>query len=196
MVWAERDWVPAAERRRVRLAWVLLITLLGTGGALYIGGMIAWLSSAVSFALAGAGALILVITGFVGLAVLPYRRVNSEMVAATSTVFHISSADWAVGEVVTLEPAYCRKKQAIAERWWGRKARLVYFFPQRPTFRHARGQTLAGRRRAPRYLYELEVQHPIDALYGRGAALATPRDLRVAVIGRQELGSITMTSRR
>ncbi|MGO1629884.1 MAG: hypothetical protein ACTHX2_13820, partial [Microbacterium sp.] len=60
-------------------------------------------------------------------------------------------------------------------------AKVVYFFPQRPTIRHARGQTLAGRRHAPRHLYELELQRPVSRLYERGSSCATPDDVTVII---------------
>lgn len=168
MVWAEHEWVDAAERRRGRVASVVLIGLTLVGGAIYVSGLFTMFSG-VGLVLVAAGLLVLLVTVGVAMAAHPYRRVASE--AAPTTVFHISPAAWTAGEAVTLEVARCRKKQAITERWWARRARLVYFFPQRPTFRHARGQTLTSRRRVDFYLYELEIQRPIAALYERGAAL-------------------------
>lgn len=186
MVWAEHEWVDAAERRRGRVANVVLIGLTLVGGAIYVSGLFTMFSG-VGLMLVAAGLLVLSVTIVVAMTVNPYRRVASEV--APTTVFHISPAAWTSGEAVTLEVARCRKKQAITERWWARRARLVYFFPQCPTFRHARGQTLTGHRRVDFYLYELELQHPIDALYGRGAALATPDDVTALVRARQDLGS-------
>lgn len=72
----------------------------------------------------------------------------------------------------------------FAENRWGKRSRLVYFFPQRPTRQQALGQTLSGRRR-PRYLYELEVLSPFDAVYERVAARATTEDLTARVVRRQ-----------
>lgn len=186
MVWAEHEWVEAAERRRGTVASVVLIGLTLVGGALYFSGLFTMVSG-VGLALVAAGLLVLLVTVVAAMAVHPYRRVASE--DATTTVFHISPAAWTAGEAVTLEVARCRKKQAIAERWWPRRARLVYFFPQRPTLRHARGQTFTGHRGVERYLYELELQHPIDTLYARGAALAAPVDVTAVVRARQDLGS-------
>lgn len=186
MVWAENEWVDEAVRRRGATASIVLIALALVGGALYLSGLFT-MTSFPGLPLVVAGLLILATTAVVALSLHAYRRVGRE--AAPTTVFHISPAAWTVGEAVTLEAARCRKKQGIAERWWARRARLVYFFPQRPTLRHARGQAFSGRRRVGRTLYELELQHPIDALYARGAALATPDDVTVVVRARQDLGS-------
>lgn len=186
MVWAEQEWVEKAERRRGTVATVLLIGLIAVGGALYCFGLFR-IDTSLGLLLVSAGLLALLVALALAMAVHPYRRVISA--AAPSSVFHVSSALWAEGETVTLEVARCRKKQAAAERWWPRRAHLVYFFQQRPTLRHVRGQTFTRKRRAKRYLYELDLLHPIDTLYVRGPALATPDNVTVTVRSRQELAS-------
>lgn len=186
MVWAEQEWVESAERRRGMVASVVLIGLTLVGGALYFSGLFA-MSSGLGLVLVVVGLLVIVAASVVAMNVHPYRRVASE--GTPAVVFHISPASWTVGETVTLEVARCRNKQAIAELRRTHRARLIYFFPQRPTLRHARGQTFSGRRRAHRFLYELELQHPIEALYARGAALATPHDVTAVVIASQDLGA-------
>jgi hypothetical protein len=186
MVWAENEWVEATERRRGTVANVVVIGLTLLGGALYFSGLFTMLSGP-GLVLVIAGLLVLLVTAVAAMSAHPYHRVPSEV--APTTVFHISPAFWTTGEAVTLDVARCRRKQAITERRWARRARLVYFFPQRPTLRHARGQTFSGRRHVDRYLYELELQHPIDALYARGAALATPYDVTAVVRARQVLGA-------
>ena len=186
MVWAEEEWVEDTERRRGKIAGAVVIALTLIGGALYVWGLLAAQAGVGGLVVLGAGVLVLLATALAAMALHPYRRVSSDL--APPRVFHISPAIWSTGDLVTLEASRCRKKQAIAERRWARRARLVFFFRQRPTLGHARGQTLSGRRRAPRYLYELELQYPIDPLYARGAALATTSDVTVVVISRQDLG--------
>ena len=118
--------------------------------------------------------------------VAPYRRCTEPMPA---TVFHVSHALWEEGETVTLEVARSRKsnRQYVAAGGRPKKMALVFFFPQRPTIEHARGQALKGKRRAQRYLYELRPTHAVERTYARTSAWATPADLTAVVVRRQEL---------
>lgn len=187
MTWAENDWVDTQEHRQSMIATAVVISLFVAGGTLYAVGLFVAATGGDGLVAIAGGLLVLLATIYAAMALYPYRRIVGA--PAPRTVFHISSAVWAVDDLVTLEVARCHKKQAITEKRWPRRARLVYFFRQRPTLGHARGQSFSGRRRTPRYLYELQLQRPIDALYGRGAVVATPADVSVIVVARQDLGS-------
>lgn len=181
-LWADEDWVPASERRRGKLGGIGVIALTIVGGAFYLTGIVT-ITSSIGPVLFLIGLVLFLITIVLAVTASPYRRVPDA--AELTTVFHISPVLWEEGTRVTLEASRCRKKQFIAERRWGRQARLVYFFAQRPAQRHARGQTLAGKSRTPRYLYELRILHPIDCLYKRESAMGTPSDVDVEVVRRQ-----------
>lgn len=184
-LWAEQDWVsPTDQRRGTATAFVLLGLALG-GGGLYLAGII-WIRSGTGIFLFSSGLVLLLATGALTVVANPYRRTDADE-SSLRTIFHLSPALWEEGRIITLEVNRCRKKQFIAERWAGRRSRLVYFFPQRPTYKHARGQTLAGKRGAGRYLYEMEVTEPIARLYRRGSALATPSNVTVVILRRQEV---------
>ena len=192
-LWADHDWVADSERRRGRLAWIGPIAFTLVGGAFYFSGFIA-ITSSIGPVLLLIGLVLFLIATVLAVTASPYRRVRD--VVDLATVFHISPVYWEEGERVTLEVARCRKRQFIAERRWGRRSRLVYFFAQRPAQRHARGQTLAGKRRSPRYLYELKVLQPVERLYKRESAMGTPSNLVVEVVRRQTAESISNGRRR
>ena len=181
-IWAAEDWVPAEVKRRSTrgTATVLILTLIG--GGLYLAGIVT-IRAALGWPLFVSGLLVLLAVIVLVTAANPYRRMSADA-ELPRRIFHLSPEKWDEGATVTLEVGRCRKKQFIAENRWGRRSQLVYFFPQRPTRRHARGQTLSGRRR-PRYLYELEVLSAFDAVYERGAARATAADLTARVVRRQ-----------
>ncbi|OWP20306.1 hypothetical protein CBF90_02100 [Microbacterium sp. AISO3] len=187
MTWAEKEWVDASERQQSTIATAVVTAFLAVGAVLYGVGLFTAATSGKGQLLIAGGILVLLATAYAAMALFSFRPTQGA--PASQTIFHISPAIWAVGDPVTLEVARCSKKQAVAERWRPRRARLVYFFRQRPTLGHARGQSFSGGRHKPRYLYELELQHPIDALYGRGAVIASPQDVSVVVVARQELGS-------
>lgn len=188
MVWAETEWVEPRERRRGIIAATVLFVVLGIGGALYTFGVFMITSGTSGIVLAVAGLAVLIAVALSANAIHPYRRTSA--VEAGVTVFHMSPAAWNIGDQVVLETSHCRKKQALAEHWRPRVARVVYFFPQRPTQRYARGQSLAGRHRRPRHLYELELQHPIDPVYMRSSARATPTDVTVIVRAKHSLEGV------
>lgn len=181
-VWAVDDWVPADVKRRSTRALATVLTLTIIGGGLYLAGIVT-IRSALGWPLFVSGLLVLVAVIVLVTAANPYRRVSGDA-ELPRHIFHLSPERWDEGGTVTLEVQRCRKKQFIAENRWGRRSRLVYFFPQRPTRQQALGQTLSGRRR-PRYLYELEVLTPFDAVYERVAARATTADLTARVVRRQ-----------
>ncbi|WP_454112686.1 hypothetical protein [Microbacterium maritypicum] len=181
-VWAVDDWVPADVKRRSARALATVLTLTIIGGGLYLAGIVT-IRSALGWPFFVSGLLVLVAVIVLVTAANPYRRVSGDA-ELPRHIFHLSPERWDEGATVTLEVQRCRKKQFIAENRWGRRSRLVYFFPQRPTRQQALGQTLSGRRR-PRYLYELEVLSPFDAVYERVAARATTTDLTARVVRRQ-----------
>lgn len=181
-IWAADDWVPAEVKRRSTRGTVTVLILTLIGGGLYLAG-IATIRAPFGWPLFVSGLLVLLAVIVLVTAANPYRRMSADA-EPPRRIFHLSPEKWDEGETVTLEVDRCRKKQFIAEGRWGRRSQLVYFFPQRPTRRHARGQTLSGRRR-PRYLYELEVLSAVDAVYERGAARATTADLTARVVRRQ-----------
>lgn len=80
-----------------------------------------------------------------------------------------------------------RNRQYVASGGRPKKTALVFFFPQRPTIEHARGQSMKGKSRVQRYLYELQPTHGVDVVYARTSAWATPADLTALVVCRQEL---------
>jgi hypothetical protein len=123
----------------------------------------------------------------------PYRLVSDVQV---DSIFHISGALWEVGETVVLEVSRCRHLQLLGEGKRRRRARLVYFFPARPTRKEARAQSMAGRRNIPRYLYELEPLASIPAVYRNSAAMGTPNDLAVKVLARQPIGTSGFLNRK
>lgn len=134
----------------VGTATVVAMTLIGGGH--YLAGNVTIPSAAAWPLLAGALLVFLAVIVLVT-AANPYRRMSADA-ELPARIFHLSPQRWDEGATSTLEVQRCRKQQFITENRWGRRSRLVSFFPQRPTRRHVRGQTLAGRRR-PRYLYEL-----------------------------------------
>lgn len=181
-VWAVDDWVPADVKRRSTRALATVLTLTIIGGGLYLAGMVI-IRSPLGWLLFGSGLLMLLAVAVLVTAANPYRRVSVDA-EMPRHIFHLSPERWDEGATVTLEVQRCRKKQFIAENRWGRRSRLVYFFPQRPTRQQALGQTLSGRRR-PLYLYELEVLSSFGAVYERVAARAVTVDLTARVVRRQ-----------
>ena len=151
-VWAVDDWVPADVKRRSTRALATVLTLTIIGGGLYLAGIVTILS-ALGWPLFVSGLLVLLAVIVLVTAANPYRRVSGDA-ELPRHIFHLSPERWDEGATVTLAVQRCRKKQFIAENRWGKRSRLVYFFPQRPTRQQALGQTLSGRRR-PRYLYGL-----------------------------------------
>ena len=188
MAWATEEWVEPSERRRGFVASIVLLVPVALGGLLFMFGLNAIFSGTGGVILTVAGLAVLIAVALGASMIHPYRRTTA--VAAGTTVFHISPATWDVGEQVILNTSRCRKKQALAERGRPRVARVVYFFPNRPTQSHARGQSLARRRKQPRHLYELELQHPIDQIYMRGSARATPTDVTVTVRAKHSVDDV------
>ncbi|WP_433673949.1 hypothetical protein [Microbacterium gorillae] len=183
-VWGDVNWVPASESRRYFLHTVLLLVPLAVGGALMAAGAVMLgLKQISSVWLLGSGLLILALVAALAPLWNTYRRAPASTVGAT--VFHVTAAEWAVGDVVTMKAH--RGRQYVADRAWGRRMPLVYVFPERPTIHHAKGQTLHGRRRSIRYLYELEVQNPPAAVYRRSSAVAIPHDLVVTVLSKEKI---------
>lgn len=187
-LWADEDWVPDAVRKQAARRTRIILAITVIGGALYLGGLFLMIG-----ALPG---LILVLAAFVCwlllLALLPFwyaYRPTSTADLQSDRIFHISRALWEPGQDVTLQIDLSRKRQFIAGKIWGRRTRLVYFFPRRPTQRHARGQTFHVKRREPRYLYELELVTAPERLYSRGSAMGAPNDLHTRVIRRQSVPS-------
>lgn len=185
-LWADEDWVPDAVRKQAARRTRIILGITVVGGALYFGGLFLMIG-----ALPG---LILVLAAFVCwlllLALLPFwyaYRPTSIADLQGDRIFHISRALWEPGQDVTLQIGRSRKKQFIEGKILGKRTRLVYFFPRRPTQRHARGQTLHGKRREPRYLYELELVTAPEQLYSRGSAMGAPEDLHTRIVRRQLL---------
>lgn len=181
-IWAADDWVPAEVKRRSARGTATVLTLTLIGGGLYLAGILT-IRAPFGWLLFVSGLLVLLAVIVLVTAANPYRRMNPDA-ELHRRIFHLSPEKWAEGATVILEVDRCRKKQFITENLWGKRSQLVYFFPQRPTRRHARGQTLSGRRR-PHYLYELEVLSAFGAVYERGAARATTADLIARVVRRQ-----------
>ena len=155
------------------LATVLTLTIIDCG--LYLAGIIS-IRSALGRPLFGGGLLTLLTVIVLGTAANSYRRVSVDT-ELPRNIFHLSPERWDEGA------KRCRKKQFIAENRWGRRSRLVYFFPQRPTRQQALGQTLVGRR--PRYLYELEVLSAFGPVQERVAARGSSADLAARVVRQQ-----------
>lgn len=184
MVWSQTDWVAPSERRRIEVTTVATLATLAISTAFYVTGLLT-IDSPTGLVVTLVGFLLLVATAIAAPFIAPYRRIDSA--ESPVTAFHISPARWEVGDVVTLEVARAKRKQSITERWWPRRARMVYFFPQRPTHKQAKGQTLIGPHRRSRYLYEIELQRPVKELYRRCAAMGSTNDVTVVVASREEL---------
>ncbi|MEV5340908.1 hypothetical protein AB0K93_20905 [Streptomyces sp. NPDC052676] len=137
-VWAVDDWVPADVKRRSTRALATVLTLTIIGGGLYLAGIVT-IRSALGWPLFVSGLLVLVAVIVLVTAANPYRRVSGDA-ELPHHIFHLSPERWDEGATVTLEVQRCRKKQFIAESRWGRRSRLVYFFPQRPTRQQALGR--------------------------------------------------------
>ncbi len=193
-LWADEEWVAPSVQRSANLVIALIIATMCAGMASYVVGL---------FVIGGTAGLPLVIAGFVSWLLVvacmpfinPYRPVAAEQ-CPTGTIFHITRAVWEPGQTVTLSTAQSKRKQFITENRRGRRAHLVYFFPRRPTGRHARGQILRGRRGTPRYLYELELITPPTTVYGRGSAMGSLDDIEVRVRSRQDVPKRRARDRR
>lgn len=166
------------------LAWVCF----GLGCIFFVGGNLG-VADVVDLDLGTSALLMLLGSAFLlgfGM-VLVAQSAYRPSAVALPRAFHVSRSEWGEGECVTLQVQRCRRRQPVASGRMRRfrPVRLVYLFAHRPTAKQMQGQRLIGRKRAQRYLYELELLGRPVALYERGPVIASPRDLQVRVIRRQ-----------
>ncbi|MGN7187007.1 hypothetical protein [Microbacterium enclense] len=194
-VWNEHDWLEPENRDRNNRWDVIAVLLFIVAALTYACGL--WAIGATR----EIGGLIVCVAGLLlipaPLAVHrlahPYRRQTN---LSLHTVFHISRAQWAVGQTLVLSIQKCRHRQVTADGRRRRLIHLVYFFPQRPARKHASGVITAGRSRTTRYLYEFELSSPVAVAYRRGSAMGVPHDLHVTVRARQTLGAPGILNRK
>lgn len=189
-IWAPETEQTRREQRRATTVMRTLITFLAIGAAAYLYGLyVAWTADEY-------WPLLLVMIGIISMIGAffvtygTYRRVphSEARDVLAETIFHASGASWEPGEEVTLTVDRCRRRQFLAAR----RARIhhrkvVYFFPHRPTEHQTRGQILAGRKRARRYLYEMAILAEPAVMYQRESAIAVPHDLRVRVVAQHAI---------
>ncbi|GEB45729.1 hypothetical protein MTE01_16740 [Microbacterium testaceum] len=185
-LWAEVEWVPAGERRRLKIVMAGTLGLMIVGIAVHLTGMV--------LARTGAGVpLMLVGIALVALALPVAVFVNSYRGITPGTpgppqLFHLSPIKWEPQDIVTLEASRSRGRQFFVDHGKLRRQykRMVFFFPQRPTSKHMGQQSLKSKK-GQLYLYELEPLTPLGPQYQRGAALGIPHDVTVRVLNRQPL---------
>lgn len=185
-LWAEVEWVPADERRRLKRIMAAALGLMFVGIAVDVIGMF--------LARTGAGVPLMIVGIALVASALPvavfvnsYRGVEPGT-NAPLRIFHLSPADWEVDDIVTLEASRSRGRQFFVDHGKLRRQykRMVFFFPQRPTAKHLGQQRLASKK-APLFLYELEPLTPLTRQYQRGAAMGVPHDVTARVLNRQPL---------
>lgn len=174
------EWVSEHERRRICVSTFTVVGVLVAGFAVYVWGLAEMLSSGPRTWIALMGLTVMTGAAVVAIFALTYRRTGST-VPVKSTIFHISTAFWPVGTVVTLDPTRRKKPAIVTNGWHVRLVRAIYFFPRRPTFKHVRSQRLSGKGDEDRYAYELRLLRPITSVYEAGAARFSTDDLLVEV---------------
>lgn len=183
-LWADAEWVPAGERRRVTIGLSAVFAVLIVGGPLFIAGT--WLSrSGGGHPLSLVGFALVVLVVPIAVVTNSYRGINTGT-HALLRIFHLSPARWEPQDIVTLEASRSRGPQFFVDPGKLRLQykRMVFFFPQRPTSKHLGQQWLADKK-AQLYLYELEPLTPLPRQYQRGAAMGVPHDITVRVLNRQ-----------
>lgn len=175
------EWVSEHERRRICVSTFTVVGALVAGFAVYVWGLAEMLSRGPHAWLALMGLSVMSGAAVVAIFALTYRRTGST-VPVGSTIFHVSTASWPAGTVVTLDPARRKRPAIVTNGWHVRLVGAIYFFPRRPTFKHVRSQSLSGKGSADRYAYELRLLRPIASVYEAGAARFSTEDLLVEVM--------------
>ena len=175
-VLSEDDWVPQNTRTRsVAVYGCLVLSSVGIIVTLFVAlfepsmGVIAVGSTVASVAFLLAARQLIV----------KFHVVQGNL----ETIFHVSTAYWDPGAIVSLTAA----KGARWRRILLQRPSAVYFFKLRPTLKHLKQQDLAGAKDAVRFLYEMEPKPAISLYLQRGAASMVHHDLPVRVVSRQEI---------
>ncbi|MCU0116585.1 MULTISPECIES: hypothetical protein [Curtobacterium] len=165
------------------LAVTVVVLLL-----VYLGAMV-W-----SVVAPGIGSLILVLSVvpllFIGVALVPwvcggYRLLGPGDTASlmSGSVWHSTAQDWAVGDMVILEQARCRRSARMfrSDRLFTRSQQAVYLFAEPPSRHHVNGNVKGAR---ARYLYTLAPVRLDGPVYRRETAVAVAGNVVATVTSR------------